>query len=408
MCVGGSGVTSRVAQSAEAQRIEGRKRRKMEGNRDEAEKCINIARNALEAGDRDKALKFLNKAQKLFPTDTAKVLLDALTSNGTSAGNGPRCRKAEESCNGKKSKSETDNATPSSGEAAKTFTQEQLEGVQRIKKCKNYYEVLGVGKDASEEDLKKAYRKLALKFHPDKNHAPGATEAFKKIGNAYAVLSNAEKRKQYDLTGSEDVANNSHGRGGGFDFHRGFEADITPEDLFNMFFGGGFPSSSASTFANGRTRYTNQYGHQTRPERDDERADGGFSMFIQLMPIVVLILISVLSQLMVSTPPYSLYSRPATGQTIKRQTENLHIAYFVSKDFRSEYKGAALQQIEKSVEEDYVTNVRNNCWKERQTKTDLLYAAKVYRDERLRKKAEIMGMENCKELDRLNNLFRGG
>lgn len=62
------------------------------------------------------------------------------------------------------------------------------------------------------------------------------------IGNAYAVLSNSDKRRQYDLTGGEEPSSPAHSHGGGFDFHRGFEADITPEDLFNMFFGGGFPS----------------------------------------------------------------------------------------------------------------------------------------------------------------------
>ncbi|KAG7459023.1 hypothetical protein MATL_G00226800 [Megalops atlanticus] len=361
-----------------------------------------------------------------------RVLLEALTKNGNTTANGTyRRRPAEGSERGRPEKDSQEAVT---GESAKSFTKEQAEGVQRIKKCKDYYEVLGISKEANEEELKKAYRKLALKFHPDKNHAPGATEAFKKIGNAYAVLSNPEKRKQYDLTGGEDMPSSGHGQGG-FDFHRGFEADITPEDLFNMFFGGSFPSTNAHAFTNGRARYSQQ-PNQTR-ERAEERGDGGFSMFIQLMPIVVLILVSILSQLMVSTPPYSLYSKPydkqlyslntdllnvslhlpqsttllehwSTGQTVKRQTENLHVDYYVTRDFKWEYKGSALQKIEKSVEEDYVSNVRNNCWKERQTKTDLLYAAKVYRDERLRRKAELMTMDNCKELDRLNDLFRGG
>ncbi|XP_028832950.1 dnaJ homolog subfamily B member 14 [Denticeps clupeoides] len=376
----------------------------MESNRDEAEKCIKIATKSLEAGDKEKALRFLHKAEKLFPTEKAKVLLEALSRNGSSAGNGNAYQRKPAENSRPNAHTERGGQESAGGDTAKSYTKEQLDGVQRIKRCKDYYEVLGINKEANEEELKKAYRKLALKFHPDKNHAPGATEAFKKIGNAYAVLSNPDKRRQYDVTGGEEPSSPGHGHGN-FDFHRGFEADITPEDLFNMFFGGGFPSSSPHTFTNGRARYSQQ--DQTGRDRE-ERGDGGFSMFIQLMPIVILILVSILSQLMVSTPPYSLYSKQSTGQTVKRQTENLRVDYYVNRDFKAEYKGLVLQKIEKSVEEDYVSNVRNNCWKERQTKTDLLYAAKVYRDERLRRKAELMTMENCKELDRLNSLFRGG
>ncbi|XP_062386674.1 dnaJ homolog subfamily B member 14 [Sardina pilchardus] len=377
----------------------------MESNRDEAEKCINIATKYLAAGDKDKAVKFLHKAEKLYPTDKAKVLLDALSRNGSSAGNGNAHHRKPSETNDTNQRPERAGQDAAGGETAKPYTKDQLEGVRRIKTCKDYYEVLGVTKEAGDEDLKKSYRKLALKFHPDKNHAPGATEAFKKIGNAYAVLSNPDKRKQYDATGGEEPSSPGHGHGN-FNFqHGGFEADITPEDLFNMFFGGGF-TSSPHTFTNGRARYS--HPEQTQRERPEERGDGGFSMFIQLMPIIVLLLVSILSQMMVSTPPYSLYSKPSTGQTVRRQTENLQVDYFVNRDFKSEYKGAALQKIEKSVEDDYVSNVRNNCWKERQTKTDLLYAAKVYRDERLRRKAEQMTMDNCQELDRLNSLFRGG
>jgi len=100
---------------------------------------------------------------------------------------------------------------------------------------RDYYEVLGVERSASDEDLKKAYRKLALKYHPDKN--PGdkaAEERFKEIGEAYQVLCDAERRAAYDRFGHAAF---EQGGLGGFDFGAGFE-DILG-DLFGDFFGTG-------------------------------------------------------------------------------------------------------------------------------------------------------------------------
>lgn len=62
------------------------------------------------------------------------------------------------------------------------YTEEQAEAVKRIKRCKDYYEILGVNKEASDSQIKKAYRKYALEVHPDKNKAPGSAEAFKALG----------------------------------------------------------------------------------------------------------------------------------------------------------------------------------------------------------------------------------
>lgn len=93
--------------------------------------------------------------------------------------------------------------------------------------AKNYYEILGVSKDASEDDIKKAYRKLALKWHPDKWSSSSeaekkeAEEKFKDIGEAYGVLSDSEKRKQYDMFGTVDGMPNmgpDFGDDFGFDF----------------------------------------------------------------------------------------------------------------------------------------------------------------------------------------------
>ena len=99
---------------------------------------------------------------------------------------------------------------------------------------RDYYEVLGVDRNASAEEIKKAYRNLARKLHPDVNKAPDAEERFKEVKEAYDVLSDEQKRAQYDRYGHIDP-NQGFGGGGGFggaDFG-GFG------DIFDMFFGGG-------------------------------------------------------------------------------------------------------------------------------------------------------------------------
>jgi molecular chaperone DnaJ len=102
---------------------------------------------------------------------------------------------------------------------------------------RDYYEILGVSKSSSVEEIKKAYRKIAIKYHPDKNpDDPTAEEKFKEAAEAYEVLSNPEKRKRYDQFGHQGV-------GGGF----GGGGGMNMEDIFSQFgdiFGGGSPFES--------------------------------------------------------------------------------------------------------------------------------------------------------------------
>src|SRR3954447_2163220 len=108
------------------------------------------------------------------------------------------------------------------------------------------YKVLGVEKKASQDEIRKAYRKLARKYHPDTNKEPGAEERFKEISHAYDVLGDADKRKQYDgqrlnpFAGGSPFGGGAGGAGGGFDAG-GFS------DILNNLFGGGRGGGGAGT-----------------------------------------------------------------------------------------------------------------------------------------------------------------
>ena len=108
---------------------------------------------------------------------------------------------------------------------------------------KDYYEVLGVSRDATKSEIKKAYRRLALKYHPDKSKEKGTEEKFKEISEAYAVLSDDEKRKQYDMYGHAGIDSQYNYedifRGADFsDIFRDLGFNFGFDDIFQHFFSG--------------------------------------------------------------------------------------------------------------------------------------------------------------------------
>lgn len=146
---------------------------------------------------------------------------------------------------------------------------------------KNYYEVLGVSKDASQEEIRRAYKDLAKKYHPDMNRNSSVSETkFKEINEAYEVLKDPEKRRKYDEL--QNTAKFRHGsefdpRDFGFDYQTKGRAGATSgfgsdefSDFFNMFFGGG-GFGSDDIFAG--------FGGSHRSNRGSSRSYGGTSQF---------------------------------------------------------------------------------------------------------------------------------
>jgi molecular chaperone DnaJ len=137
-------------------------------------------------------------------------------------------------------------------------------------KKRDYYEVLGIARNAAEEEIKRAYRKLAVKFHPDKNpDDPHAEEKFKELGEAYDVLMDPDKRAAYDRFGHAAFAQGGTGFGGGFH---------DPFDIFREVFGqGGFGGGIFETFFGGNAQAEDrQHGSDLRYDMQIKLEEAAF------------------------------------------------------------------------------------------------------------------------------------
>ena len=167
----------------------------------------------------------------------------------------------------------------------------------------------------------KAYRKISLKVHPDKNSAPHADEAFKAVGLAYATLSDAQKRAIYDRYGDEDPDNRGAAGGGGVHFRRGGGTEMTPEEIFNAFFGGGMAGGPGMHF------YSTGFGPgmhfrgggmpprgrgQQQQQPQQQQQQGGLGMLLQLLPLIVILMASFFSS--DKAAPYAGRTMPGENQ----------------------------------------------------------------------------------------------
>ncbi|CAK0828464.1 unnamed protein product [Prorocentrum cordatum] len=321
-------------------------------NRDEAEKCKQVAQSALAAGDAEKALRFLQKAKRMCPGDgSIDGLIARAQAGGSAAGAGaPGGSAASEGPRQRSAASASSARPPAGADGARTgkdgaYTPEQMQLVQRILRTKDYYQILEVP-DAGEETVKKAYKKLALKLHPDKNRAPGAEEAFKKLSKVVQCLSDGDKREMYNRYGDEDKIPQQH--------RQHYEQNFaTPEDFFDLLFGGGMQQHARRQ--GGGVHHTQfNFGFQGGQQPP--------AMF--QIALLLVLLLSFGSNMVNNGSSSSRFSFSRTGDyNVEHTTATLDVPYYVTEGFEANYPEGTQQlaEFDQSVEVYHIRDLRSDC-----------------------------------------------
>mmetsp|Transcript_26448 Transcript_26448/g.85491 ORF Transcript_26448/g.85491 Transcript_26448/m.85491 type:complete len:350 (+) Transcript_26448:176-1225(+) len=281
-------------------------------------------------------------------------------------------------------------SSSSSNDKASAVVRQILE-----RKKRGHYEVLGVSKTASEDDIKKAYRKLALSVHPDKNKAEKADEAFKAIGTAFAVLSDSTKRRQYDLGFDEDGAPQEQQQGQGRRQGGYYAAEeVSPEDIFNMFFG-----------IDPRVQRRQQ---RRQPQRQQQVNQ--LQQLFQLIPLLLLLLLSMWSYpAQYRDLPFSLEKKGKFQHERLTKSRDVikNLKYFVPENFQSKYARDpyALASVDRMVQQEFRNTLVDNCLAEQQQHRTLQHQMRYKRTRQERDDAKErlhdFKLESCDQLEGL-------
>ena len=404
----------------------------LDSNKPEAERCVELAAAAWKAGDLARAERMLQKSLKLYPTLAAQRLIAQLHEDLTrqterEAQRQEQIRRANQEAAQEAARQRQQNqqqssssqhhrpaaasaASPSKPAAAPApgppppagaaYTSEQAEHARLIlSRRSDYYALFSVSRTATETEIKKSYRKMAVLVHPDKNRAPEAEEAFKLLSSAFTCLSDADKRAHYDAYGTED---NTGGGGRAAAAHRQYQRDddLSPEDVFNMFFNGGMSSA-------GGPRRTYTYRRQARPQQHQQHAEMDspaalFSQFAHFLPLLLLLIFGLLSTPSSEEQLFGLDKSSAFP--VSRFTQSAHVPYYVGHNFayRFQRDRRALDQVEAMVEAQAFKIAEESCAKQKRAQAD--EERRIKRDFKGKELAAKLQANQARQLDACERL----
>ncbi|KAK4496376.1 hypothetical protein PRZ48_012356 [Zasmidium cellare] len=328
------------------------------------------------------------------------------------------------------------------GSASRAFTVEQKAAVIRVRKCKttDFYDILGLEEKrsvCSDAEIKKAYRKLSLLTHPDKNGYPGADEAFKMVSRAFQILSDADKKSKYDKFGgdpdsrfsSASAASGASPFSGFASQRRGpqgpmFEEEISPEELFRQFFGGGmggFGGMGGGPFGGGFGGpgfvfnmgggpgiRVHQFGGdrpRRRPHNHENQQPASIFQALQgLLPLLLLFVLPLLSSLFGgSTPtgPSIRFDAAKPPHTQMHTSSGMRVPYWVNPTEVKDYTSKQWRSLDQVAERKYVNQLQVECESEQVQRQRLAQEAQgfFFTDQSKLDRARRMEMPSCRKLE---------